>query len=93
MADGLPADGLLADGLLADGLPADGLDGFLSAGLISGLGLLTDCLPAGCVDLDVEDEREFPRDCASRSNWKAVNANPISIAAKVFADNLITIGF
>ncbi len=44
-------------------------------------------------DLEVEDEREFPRDCASISGWKAANANPISIAAKVLADNLIVLEF
>lgn len=27
------------------------------------------------------------------SNWKAVNANPISIAANVVADNLIVLEF
>jgi hypothetical protein len=52
------------------------------------LGLVEDC-----VGLDDEDEREFPRDCASISGWKAVNANPISIAANVVADNLIVFEF
>ena len=42
-------------------------------------------------DLDEDDERELPRDCASRSYWKATNANPISIAANDFADNLIVL--
>jgi hypothetical protein len=45
------------------------------------------------VDLEVEDEREFPRDCASISGWKAANANPISIAANVVTDNLIVFEF
>ena len=40
---------------------------------------------------EVEDDLEPPRDCASRSGWKAANANPISIAAKVLADNLIVL--
>ena len=44
-------------------------------------------------DREVEDDLEPPRDCASRSGWKAANANPISIAAKVLADNLIVINF
>ena len=48
-------------------------------------------------DDDLEDEidveRAPPRDCASISGWNAVNANPISIAAKVVADNLIVFEF
>ena len=38
---------------------------------------------------DEDDEREPPRDCASESGLKAANANPISIAANVLADNLM----
>ena len=38
---------------------------------------------------DEDDEREPPRDCASDSGLKAANANPISIAANVLADNLM----
>ena len=57
-----------------------------------------DALPEGFEaeafdDREVEDDLEPPRDCASRSGWKAANANPISIAAKVLADNLIVINF
>ena len=44
-------------------------------------------------DLEVEDDGLEPRDCASISGWKAANANPISIAAKVLADNLIVLDF
>ena len=56
----------------------------------------TDALPEGFEaealdDREVEDDLEPPRDCASRSGWKAANANPISIAAKVLADNLIVL--
>ena len=42
---------------------------------------------------EVDVERELPRDCAYESNWKAANANAISIAEKVFADNLIVFKF
>ena len=36
-----------------------------------------------------DDGRELPRDCASISTGDTDNANPISIAARVFADNLM----
>ena len=42
-------------------------------------------------DLEEDDEREPPRDCASESGWNAANANPVSIAARVFADNLMIV--
>jgi len=41
------------------------------------------------LERDVELERELLLDCAPVSNWKAVNANPISIAARVLTDNLM----
>ena len=42
-------------------------------------------------DLEEDDEREPPRDCASESGWNAANAKPVSIAARVFADNLMIV--
>ena len=46
-------------------------------------------------DLEVERETELDRelllDCAPVSNWKAANANPISIAARVLTDNLMIV--
>ena len=43
-------------------------------------------------DLAVDEEREFPLDCANESNWKTANADTINIAASIFADNLIIVG-
>ena len=51
MFDGRSIDGLLPDGLPGAGLLADGLDGFLSAGLMSGLGLFSG-FAAGVSGLD-----------------------------------------
>ncbi len=48
-----------------------------------------DDLEADDADREEDDDLELLRDCASRSNWNATNANPISIAANDFADNLI----
>ena len=41
------------------------------------------------LERDVELDRELLLDCAPVSNWKAANANPISIAARVLTDNLM----
>ena len=90
----------------AAGLPEDGFEGVRSAGLISAFLVLvllflssdlTEVEPVLRPEVDdvcrepAEDDLALPRDCALKSNWKTVNANPISIAANVFADNLIII--
>ena len=98
LTDGLFTGGLLPAGLFTEGLLPDGFetDGFLSAGLMSGRLLSegrSDVFLDVVADLEDEEDLEPPRDCASRSNWKAVNARHVSIAANVFADNLITFGF
>ena len=43
------------------------------------------------LERDVELERELLLDCAPVSNWKAANANPISIAAILLTDNLMIV--
>ena len=43
------------------------------------------------LERDVELERELLLDCAPVSNWKAANANPISIAARLLTDNLMIV--
>ena len=43
------------------------------------------------LERDVELDRELLLDCAPVSNWKAANANPISIAARVLTDNLMIV--
>ena len=96
LTDGLFTGGLLPAGLFTEGFEAEGLDVFLSAVLMSGRLLSegrSDFILDVVADLEDEEDLEPPRDCASRSNWKAVNARHVSIAANVFADNLITFGF
>ena len=43
------------------------------------------------LERDVELDRELLLDCAPVSNWKAANANPISIAAILLTDNLMIV--
>ena len=43
------------------------------------------------LERDVELDRELLLDCAPVSNWKAANANPISIATRVLTDNLMIV--